>query len=105
MISEELIQKTIETIIDAVSPRQIILFGSYARGNATDDSDIDLLIVLDQVVDRHMETVKLRRALRPLRVPVDLILVSSVELEEWRGVPGTVLYPAVHEGVTLYDAA
>jgi len=57
------------------------------------------------VEDRRQEMVRLRRVLLPLRIPVDLIVVSEQEVHEWGDLPGTALYPALNEGRVLYDAS
>lgn len=86
-------------------PRRIILFGSRARGEAHEDSDVDLLIVLAEVKDRVAEMVRLTRVLRGLILPAELLVVSQAMFDDWSDLPGTVYYDARREGQTLYDAA
>ncbi len=76
----------------------MILFGSYARGDARDDSDLDFLVVEPELRARREEMARLRLALRPLRVPADVLVVSSTTYEIWADTPGTVLYEAAREG-------
>lgn len=54
----------------------MILFGSHARGDAGPDSDLDFLVIERDVVDRIAESVRLRRALGSLRLPIDVIVLS-----------------------------
>ena len=75
---------------------------SYARGDAGEDSDLDLLIIEPQVADRAAEMVRLRRALRPLRIPVDVLVYSADEVARWGGQPGSALYWALREGRQVY---
>ena len=105
MITEHTIDEVTHLLREAASPTQIILFGSYAQGKAREDSDLDLLVIKREVQDRRQEMVRLRRVLLPLRVPVDLIVVSEQEVRDWGSLPGTVLYPALTEGRVLYDAS
>ncbi|MEY2515607.1 MAG: uncharacterized protein QOJ89_2965 [bacterium] len=79
----------------------MILFGPYARGDASADSDLDLLVVQPEVTDRHVEMVRLARALRPLRIPVDVVVVSRSYVDDWAGVEGTVVHAALREGRVL----
>jgi predicted nucleotidyltransferase len=82
----------------------LILFGSYARGEATDDSDLDLLIIRKEVLDKRAEMVQARRLLSPLRIPVDVLVASEDQLNSsWKDYPGTYLYEAIREGVVLYE--
>ena len=104
MISQAVIKTASDLIISAMQPRKIILFGSYARGEATDDSDLDLLIIRKEVLDKRAEMVQARRLLSPLRIPVDVLVVSEDQLNSsWKDYPGTYLYEAIREGVVLYE--
>lgn len=97
--------KAVSTLVEAAKPSRIILFGSYARGDARADSDIDLLVVEPEVVSKRAEMVRLRRLLRPLRIPVDVLVVSEAEFNDWAHLAGTVLHQACTEGKLLHEAA
>ena len=105
MIPESTIQEAVKILKEAGRPSRIILFGSYARGAPAEDSDLDFLVIQPEVPDRHREMVHLRRALSPLRIPVDILVVSERVFKEWADTPGQVLYEAVREGRVLYEAA
>ena len=105
MVAQRTIDEVTRMLREVASPTKIVLFGSYARGQAREDSDIDLLVIEREVKDRRQEMVRLRRALLPLRIPVDLRVVSEQEVRDWGDLPGTALYPALKEGRVLYDAS
>lgn len=105
MVAEASIAKAVALLCDAARPRRIILFGSYARGNPRPDSDVDLLVIEDEVADVAGEMVRLRRVLSPLRMPVDVIVVSAQAFDEWHDTPGNVMERAAAEGKVLYEAA
>lgn len=102
-ISRAVIEEAVDRLIRAASPQKIILFGSYARGDHTEESDLDFLVVLPEVIDRHAEMNRLQSSLSGLGAPADVLVFSEKQVEKWRDVPGTVLYPALREGITLYD--
>lgn len=85
---------------------KIILFGSQARGDADAGSDWDwdwdFLIIEPEVANRAREMVRLRRALRPLRVTADVLVYSRDEVQRWSNQPGTALYWAMKEGQVVY---
>ena len=105
MISAETINSVVRTLVEAANPTKVILFGSYARGDARDDSDIDFLVVERRVVSKRDEMVRLRRLLRPFRIPVDVIVVSEAEFNDWAHLSGTVLHWANTEGKLLHEAS
>lgn len=105
MISKKLIQKAVRLLRDAVSPKKIILFGSYVHGEPSEDSDLDFLVVEKELKSRRMEMVRLRDVLSPLRIPVDVLVISEKTYQEWRDTPGTVIYEAVVDGRVVYEAA
>jgi len=103
MISKRKISKAVEELRRKVKPVRIILFGSYARGEAHPDSDLDLLIVKKRVADTHREMVKLQDLLRPLRLNADLLVVSEKSFKDWSDTPGSVIYQAAREGKVIYE--
>jgi predicted nucleotidyltransferase len=89
----------------ASSPAQVMLFGSYARGEANPDSDLDLLVIEQQVADKAAEYLRLHRAVGNLGVGVDVMVISREEFDRRRQVPGTLPYWASKEGQLLYDTS
>ena len=103
MISEDQMRAAVDILVHEAQPEQVILFGSYARGEANADSDLDLLVVKREVRHQHAEMARLRRALSPLRIPVDLLVTDLARLtSSWADFPGSYLYDALREGKVLY---
>jgi len=102
MISTENIHEVVEKIIRDFKPQKIILFGSYAAGNPTKDSDLDLLIVKDSDLPKIERNRRVRRLFKNVRFPVDVIVKTSLEYERYKNVIGTVVYSAHKYGKVLY---
>lgn len=92
-------------LVEAAHPEKIILFGSYARGDFDKDSDLDLLVVLPTVKSRFEEMVRLRRMLRDIPMPIDIVVYTVDRIRDRQHLRGTMLYHALREGRVLYDAA
>jgi len=104
MISEKTIQQAVDRLVAAANPSKVILFGSYARGDATEDSDLDLMVIEQEVANKFDEMVRLRNVMGDVGVGVDLLVYSDGEATRRSQVPGTVLYRAFKEGRVMYDA-
>lgn len=103
MISDGQIREAVAILVREAQPEKIILFGSYARGEATASSDLDLLVVEKEVAHQQAEMARLRRALSPLRIPVDILVADVSRLSSsWANFPGSYLYDALREGEVLY---
>lgn len=96
------IDEMVLRIVERFDPERIILFGSAARGDATRDSDVDLLVVMPVEGPKHKKQVQIRVALHDIRIPKDIIVTTPDDFEWRKEIPGTIEYPAVHEGKVLY---
>lgn len=97
--------EVVRLLRQAAQPTRIIVFGSRARGDARPDSDIDLLVVEQEVRDRVAEMVRLGRILSPLRLPIDVLVVSEAMYRTWVDTPGNIYFTVAREGRVLYEQA
>jgi predicted nucleotidyltransferase len=106
-VTDALLQEMAEAISQAVHPRQIILFGSHARGTAGPDSDVDLIVVEDEPFgperSRRKEVARILRSLAPFKIPLDVLVYSDQEIRQWRTTKNHLIAHATREGKVLYD--
>ncbi|MFN3739301.1 MAG: nucleotidyltransferase domain-containing protein [Thermodesulfovibrionales bacterium] len=74
-------EEILKRIIDIAVPEKIILFGSYAYGIPNLDSDIDIIVVKKDIESKIREYSKIRRSLRGLGYPFDIIILTPEEFE------------------------
>lgn len=74
--------KAVKRIVSELKPEKIILFGSYAYGNPTHDSDVDLLIIMRTRKKRAERYVAVSQVLDPRQFPVDIIVKTPKEIVE-----------------------
>ncbi len=96
------ISMMVERIVSEFHPFKVILFGSCAREEANPDSDVDLLVVMDVKDSKRKQAAKIDASLADRDVPLDLIVVTPAEFEQYRDIAGHILYPAVRQGRVLY---
>jgi len=99
MNAQATIQKAVDLLL-AAAPRgsRVIVFGSYARGQADLRSDLDLLVIEPRVEAPLAEMIRLRRVLRGLRMAVDLMVISQERFDYWKDTPNTLAYRVLKEG-------
>lgn len=99
----EEIERMVKRIVAGFDPQRIILFGSYARGTAGPDSDVDLLIIMNITGSKKDVTIQIDRALIDRRLPLDIVVASPEDVDRYRGLVGNVIRPALKEGKVLYE--
>lgn len=101
----EWLPEVVERVTERFDPLRIIVFGSVARGDAGRDSDIDLLVVFDEVEweEKRNISVDIDRSLAGIPVPVDIIVTDVDEIRRRGHLVGRVLRPALEEGRVVYE--
>jgi predicted nucleotidyltransferase len=103
---KEKIKNIINKVLEekGIKVERIILFGSRARGDFKENSDWDLLIIVEEELSRN-ERVEIlhfiRRKLADEFIPSDVIIKSREEVEERKKVIGSVIKNAIEEGILL----
>ena len=107
IVDQDVLNRMVEEVVRAAEPEQVYVFGSHARGEAREDSDVDLLVVeredFGKEHSRLRETNRIYKALSGFRIPVDVLLYSSSEFAKWRGSLNHVVGRCAREGRLLYE--
>ena len=103
MISNEILLKVKERLVDGFHPEKILLFGSQARGTADDRSDVDILGVCSCEGKRRHLMLEMDRALGSLDHAFDILILRPEEFQIDSLIAGTVGRYASQEGKVLYE--
>lgn len=102
-ISSEILKEIVDRLVQGLQPERIYLFGSRARGEADEGSDIDLLLVVpDSDLPRHRREALSYDLLWGLRTPVDVIVLTRAEFERGSRVRTSLPSIVQTEGKLLY---
>jgi predicted nucleotidyltransferase len=104
-ITPEKVQMVVQRLIEVASPKKIILFGSYVRGDATRDSDLDVLVVTSHEVESpRRESVRLRNSLSDINMPMDIVVVPFSRFQTLRQKLGLIYREADRHGEVVYES-
>ena len=106
MITEEQIQAVVQRIVEGYAPDRIILFGSYAYGTPTENSDLDLLIIKEKAEAKRVErAIAVRTLLWGTNAPaMDILIRTPAEMKRAAGIFQSVETIAEQQGRLLYAA-
>lgn len=102
-LDPKLVEEIVRRIVETVHPEKIILFGSLARGDPRPQSDLDLLVIAQSQEPRYRRSAPLYGILSDIFIPMDILVYSPEEVEEWSGVRQAFVTTAIREGRVLYE--
>jgi predicted nucleotidyltransferase len=97
------LNEIVRRIVRGVRPQKIILFGSYGYGSPTNDSDVDLLVIMetsDRPADRYLVV---SRLIRPRPFPLDILVKTPAEMAQALAKEDFFIREIVTKGQTLYE--
>jgi HEPN domain-containing protein len=92
----------LDPVVDHFKPQRVILFGSRARGEATRDSDIDLLVIVDDDTPPEKLTWKAGYEAHRSHYAADVFPMRAESFERDRGIPNTLAAEADADGIVVY---
>ena len=105
MITEEKIRNILEAIVRTYHPDKVIIFGSWARGEMGERSDLDLMVISDREkhLPRYKRGLKTRLALPEPEVATDILFYTHEEVERWKEVRLSFVATVLREGKVVYE--
>jgi predicted nucleotidyltransferase len=103
-LNETTLKEMVRRVVDAVGPRRILLFGSAVRGDMGPDSDLDILVVMPDGVNRRLTAQAIHLGLFGLGMAKDVVVVTETDVREHGDNPALVLFSALREGREIYHA-
>ncbi|MCX6641571.1 MAG: nucleotidyltransferase domain-containing protein [bacterium] len=103
MKAQQIIDQMVAKISAKFDPEKIILFGSYARGDQTADSDVDLLVIMSFVESHYQKIAEIYGELGAMGISKDILVITPEEVQEFGDVIGTTLRSALREGKVMYE--
>jgi len=103
MIDSGKINEVVSRIAEKFNPFKIILFGSYANGNPTENSDLDLLIIQDTNLPMHKRGMDIRLSLIGTMIPMDILIFTRLEFNEQMSDSFSFINTALKNSKILYE--
>jgi len=100
---QELIHQIVQKIVAGCGPEKIILFGSSVCGAPRPQSDLDVLVIMDTTLPPRERSVRLRQAIGPVGIPLDLFVLTPDEYQETKDVIGGIAYAPAKYGRIVYE--
>jgi len=103
--TQEKVDLAVKTAIEIAKPSRVFIFGSWARGEATIDSDLDLAVLMPD--DRSSEIpglyTQIRKELATMRMSLDLILIPEEYFSRFHSSINSLYYKIAHQGRLIYE--
>ena len=104
-VTPEKVEAAVRKIIEIARPAKLILFGSYVKDKTNINSDVDFLVIAgDEVGNTRKESVRIRRALRGIGMPMDILVVPERKWLELKDKPGLIYKEALKNGKLIYES-
>ncbi len=104
MVTRKHIEELSARIAAEFNPRKIVLFGSYAKGTPTEDSDVDLLVIMPVEGSEAQQSAVILRRIDP-RIPLDLLVRTPESVERRLAWNDFFLREILETGTVMYESA
>ncbi|MCW5553877.1 MAG: nucleotidyltransferase domain-containing protein [Verrucomicrobiae bacterium] len=103
VIPQGLLETVVERLKAEFQPEEIYLFGSHAWGTPTEDSDVDLMVVVPSSDERDIKRMQRAHAcLRGLRMPKDILVPTRAQVDRYKHLRSSLFHQVLTQGRKLY---
>ena len=100
---EDQLENVKDTIVEALDPQQIIIFGSYIYGQPTPDSEVDFLIVMESDERPAKRASRVSKLLRPRPFPMDILVRTPEEIQYRLQIGDYFIREVLERGKIIYE--
>jgi uncharacterized protein len=102
-LEPNILDEMVRRLVAEFQPEQIILFGSYAWGEPTEDSDVDLFVIVPESNERPIDRMhRAYRCVSGLGMPVDVLVRTRPQVDRYRNVYASLECEVLECGKILY---
>ena len=101
---QQQLDRLVRLIVAEVHPLRVVLFGSAARGESSETSDVDLLIVMPDGTPRRSTAMRIYGSVTDVTLPFDIVVATPCDLEKYGASPGLIYHHILRDGRELYAA-
>jgi len=103
--TQEKVDLAVKTAVEIAQPSRVIVFGSWARGEAQWDSDLDLAVLMPDSAEPRISEIRraLRRRLDTLPLSVDLVMTTEEFASRFRNEVNSIYYRILRDGQVAYE--
>lgn len=102
-LTEATLQEIVRRIVEVADPVKIVLFGSAARGDMGPHSDADFLVIVEPGPSRTRLSGDIYMNLRGVRQAIDIVVVTTEDVDRYKDFQPRVIYPALREGRVVHE--
>ena len=98
----QVLSSLLKRIVEEINPLRVVLFGSVARNTMSEESDIDLLVVMPEGTHRRHTAQLIYKNIRNIEIPFDVLVVTDRDLEKYKNSTGFIYQEILAEGIEVY---
>lgn len=104
-VTPEKVKAAIQRIIEIGNPLKLILFGSYIENKTNLNSDVDFLVITQDTIENpRKESVRIRKELHGISMPMDILVVPLKQWKRFKDQPGFIFREVQNKGKVVYES-